>query len=171
MEVNGKMHGFEVIVPGKANMEHTIIPSTEAKSRKDGGTRSIAPTHYGRIFSVGGHHDQAEFAVRYREPKDEGGPFQAGFQAREMPLHPDTDVNKKSKIRHLEAFQIHNLSNNNWSHYKKSFVLIYSNLGMWINVSCKVIDKKAAKEKPDVAKDEADARCTTERVSVELVNA
>ncbi|GKE27301.1 probable amino-acid racemase, partial [Tanacetum coccineum] len=27
--------GFEVILPDKATMEHTIIPSTEAKSRKD----------------------------------------------------------------------------------------------------------------------------------------
>ncbi|GJT69810.1 hypothetical protein Tco_1029096, partial [Tanacetum coccineum] len=44
--------GFEVIVPGNANMEHTIIPSTEAKSRKDGVTRSISPTRDGRIFSV-----------------------------------------------------------------------------------------------------------------------
>ncbi|GJT18794.1 hypothetical protein Tco_0877500 [Tanacetum coccineum] len=43
----GKMHGFEVIVPGNANMEYTIIPSTEAKSRKDGVTRSIAPTRDG----------------------------------------------------------------------------------------------------------------------------
>ncbi|GJW87118.1 retrovirus-related pol polyprotein from transposon TNT 1-94 [Tanacetum coccineum] len=42
--------GFEVIVPGKATMEHTIIPSTEAKSRKEGGTHSIAPTRDGRIF-------------------------------------------------------------------------------------------------------------------------
>ncbi|GJX05005.1 probable amino-acid racemase [Tanacetum coccineum] len=29
------LQGFEVILPDKATMEHTIIPSTEAKSRKD----------------------------------------------------------------------------------------------------------------------------------------
>ncbi|GJY21502.1 hypothetical protein Tco_0394068 [Tanacetum coccineum] len=46
-DLTSKMQGFEVIVPGNANMEHTIIPSTKAKSRKDGGTRSIAPTRDG----------------------------------------------------------------------------------------------------------------------------
>nr|GEX73302.1 hypothetical protein [Tanacetum cinerariifolium] len=62
------------------------------------------------------------------------GDMQAGFQAKETPLHPDIDVNKKFELRHLEAFQIYNRSNNNWSHYNKSLVLIYSNLGMWINI-------------------------------------
>ncbi|GJX28949.1 hypothetical protein Tco_0237028 [Tanacetum coccineum] len=58
----GKMQGFEVIVPGKATIEHTIIPSTEAKSRKDiGGAQNLL-----RIaIQVGGHHDQAEFAWRF----------------------------------------------------------------------------------------------------------
>nr|GEV96617.1 probable amino-acid racemase [Tanacetum cinerariifolium] len=29
------IQGFEVILPGKATMKHTIIPSTKGKSRKD----------------------------------------------------------------------------------------------------------------------------------------
>ncbi|GJR17203.1 probable amino-acid racemase [Tanacetum coccineum] len=32
---SGILQGFEVILPDKATMEHTIIPSTEAKSQKD----------------------------------------------------------------------------------------------------------------------------------------
>ncbi|GJW62073.1 hypothetical protein Tco_0111408, partial [Tanacetum coccineum] len=75
---NGKMHGFEVIVPGNANMEHTIIPSTEAKSRKDGVTRSIAPTRDGRIFSglvelvVSGDGEAVEMVVKHCGCSDEG---------------------------------------------------------------------------------------------------
>ncbi|GJW34638.1 hypothetical protein Tco_0057558 [Tanacetum coccineum] len=70
-DLAGKMHGFEVIVPGNANMEHTIIPSTEAKSRKDGVTRSIAPTCDGRIFSglvelvVSGDGEVVEMVVEH----------------------------------------------------------------------------------------------------------
>ncbi|GJY37870.1 hypothetical protein Tco_0424234, partial [Tanacetum coccineum] len=32
---SSKIQGFEIILPGKATMEHTIIPSTKGKSRKD----------------------------------------------------------------------------------------------------------------------------------------
>ncbi|GKC12459.1 hypothetical protein Tco_1009241, partial [Tanacetum coccineum] len=104
-----KMQGFKVIVPGKANMEHTIIPSTEAKSRKDGGTRSIAPTCYGTTqVQNDGKHSTDEKMIPVEKPN-------------------------VSEIKDPALRQ--------------------------------------AKEKPDVAKDEADARCTTERVSVELVNA
>ncbi|GKA77549.1 hypothetical protein Tco_0784010 [Tanacetum coccineum] len=66
---SGKMQGFEVIVPGKANMEHTIIPSTEAKSRKDGGTRSIAPTHYGTTqVQNDGKHSTDEKLIPVEKP-------------------------------------------------------------------------------------------------------
>ncbi|GJW31438.1 hypothetical protein Tco_0051470 [Tanacetum coccineum] len=66
---SGKMQGFEVIVPGKANMEHTIIPSTEAKSRKDGGTRSIAPTRYGTTqVQNDGKHSTDEKLIPVEKP-------------------------------------------------------------------------------------------------------
>ncbi|GJS00298.1 hypothetical protein Tco_0316806 [Tanacetum coccineum] len=76
-DLTGKMQGFEVIV-GNANMEHTIIPSTEAKSRKDGVTRSIAPTRDGRIFSglvelvVSGDGEAVEMVVKHCGCSDEG---------------------------------------------------------------------------------------------------
>nr|GEX60575.1 probable amino-acid racemase [Tanacetum cinerariifolium] len=66
------MQGFDVIVPGKATMEHTIIPSTEAKSRKDGGTRSIAPTRDGRAGKTqvqsDGKHSTDENLIHVEKP-------------------------------------------------------------------------------------------------------
>ncbi|GJY75660.1 zinc finger, CCHC-type containing protein [Tanacetum coccineum] len=216
-----KCKALRLYVPDKANMEHTIIPSTEAKSRKDGGTRSIALTCYGTTqVQNDGKHSTDEKLIPVEKPnvseiKDpalrqvmkyvlnrpiknniqaglQGGPFQARFQAREMPLHPDTDVNKKSELRHLEDSPSKPII---IGVIQESFdTYILKSLGSGINVGCKVIDKKAgirssmmkrhclmfrlkrrflasAKEKPDVAKAKAYARCTTERVYVEWVNA
>ncbi|GJR23136.1 hypothetical protein Tco_0971663 [Tanacetum coccineum] len=64
-DLTGKMLGFEVIVPGKATMEHTIIPSTEAKSRKYiGGAQNLL-----RIaIQIGSYLNKVfEYAVVKRE--------------------------------------------------------------------------------------------------------
>ncbi|GKE36980.1 hypothetical protein Tco_1460385, partial [Tanacetum coccineum] len=47
----------------------TIIPSTEAKSRKDGGTRSIAPTRYGTTqVQNDGKHSTDEKLILVEKP-------------------------------------------------------------------------------------------------------
>ncbi|GJS29388.1 hypothetical protein Tco_0490008 [Tanacetum coccineum] len=114
--------GFDVIVPSKATMEHTIIASTEAKSRKDGGTRSIAPTRDGRIFS----RLERVMGAGTKQVQNDG--------------------------KHSTDEKLIPVKKPNVSEIKDHALL-------------------QAKEKPDVAKAETNARCIAERVSVEWVNA
>ncbi|GKC01334.1 hypothetical protein Tco_0987470 [Tanacetum coccineum] len=68
-DLTGKIQGFEVIVPGKATMEHTIIPSIEAKSRKDGDTHSIALTRDGKTkVQNDGKHSTDEKLIPVEKP-------------------------------------------------------------------------------------------------------
>ncbi|GJW53165.1 retrotransposon protein, putative, ty1-copia subclass [Tanacetum coccineum] len=147
----GKMQGFEVIVPDKANMEHTIIPSTKAKSRKDDGTRFIAPTRYGTTqVQNDGKHSTDEKLIPFEKPNVSEIKDPALRQVMKYVLNRNSlggpDILRFDRVGWMQAY-----ARSSWPPSEPKETI--------------------AKEKPDVAKAKAYARCTTERVYVEWVNA